>query len=308
MEKVTALGLPNGYRLSNGTVEAIVTTDVGPRIIHYGFCGGENILGEAPDVEVKTDYGVWKARGGHRLWHAPEEMPRTYVPDNDPVECEALGDRSVRLTQPVEVQTGVQKEMRVSLDASGTRLMIEHRLTNRNMQHVTFAPWGLTIMDGEEGGCVILPQEPYRSHDECLQPARTMTLWAYTDLSDPRWTLGKNCIRLRVDPAAAEPQKLGLMNRQGWAAYARKNELFVTRFPFCEGAKYPDGMANCETYTAGAFVEIETLGALQCIMPGQSARHVEEWHLFADVEIGGTDDAVEAALGPLVADTERKHG
>ena len=46
MEKISYLGLPNCYRLSNDKIEAIVTSDVGPRIVRYNFHGAENILGE----------------------------------------------------------------------------------------------------------------------------------------------------------------------------------------------------------------------------------------------------------------------
>ena len=41
----------NGWdciRLSNGIVEVLVTRSVGPRIIRYGFVGGENVLCEIP--------------------------------------------------------------------------------------------------------------------------------------------------------------------------------------------------------------------------------------------------------------------
>ena len=31
-------------KISNGTVEAYVTIDVGPRVIRYAFVGGENVL------------------------------------------------------------------------------------------------------------------------------------------------------------------------------------------------------------------------------------------------------------------------
>ena len=117
MEKVAYFDQPNCYRLSNGTVEAIVTTDIGPRVIRYGFAGGENMLAELPDESVKTEYGVWKPWGGHRLWHAPEAIPRTYVPDNTPIGFQALGDSSARLVQPTEKETGVRKEMTVTLDA-----------------------------------------------------------------------------------------------------------------------------------------------------------------------------------------------
>jgi hypothetical protein len=42
VEKRSHRGWPNTYFLSNGTVELAVLADVGPRVIHYGFAGGEN--------------------------------------------------------------------------------------------------------------------------------------------------------------------------------------------------------------------------------------------------------------------------
>src|SRR5258707_1309849 len=70
VEKVAYLNLPNCYKLSNGTVELIVTTDVGPRINRYSFPGEDNILAEMPDAVVKTELGDWKPLCGHRLWSA----------------------------------------------------------------------------------------------------------------------------------------------------------------------------------------------------------------------------------------------
>src|SRR5262245_37572244 len=105
VEKVAYLNLHNCYKLSNGTVEVIVTTDVGPRIIRYAMAGGENILAELPEASVKTELGEWKPYGGHRLWHAPEAMPRSYSPDNSPIEFKQEGTNAVRLTQPVEPKT-----------------------------------------------------------------------------------------------------------------------------------------------------------------------------------------------------------
>jgi hypothetical protein len=68
VERVAYFGENNCYRFSNGTVELIVTTDIDPRIIRYAFVGEENILGEVPQLALKTDWGLWKPYGGHRLW------------------------------------------------------------------------------------------------------------------------------------------------------------------------------------------------------------------------------------------------
>lgn len=301
IEKVAYFQQPNCYRLSNGTVEVIVTTDIGPRVIRYGFVGGENIFGEVPEATTKTALGDWKPWGGHRLWTAPEEMPRSYSPDNSPIAFEVIGDNSIRLTQPVEPRTGIQKEMIVTLEPRGTTVRVRHRLVNKNLWAVELSPWAMSIMRAD--GLVILPQEPYRSHDDYLLPARPLVLWHYTKLSDPRWTLGDQYLRLKVESGMKESQKVGLANKQGWAAYHHGSTLFVKRFGYDEGSAYPDYGSNNEIYTAGPFVEIETLGPLRTLKPGASSEHDETWFLFRNVSIGATEASLDAALKPLISQT-----
>jgi hypothetical protein len=298
IEKVPCLGQPNCQRLSNGAVEVVVTTDIGPRIIRYALAGGENVLAELPDAVTKTALGDWKAWGGHRLWHAPEGMPRSYAPDNAPVRFDVLGAGKVQLTQPVEAGTGIQKTITVVLEPTGTRLTVTHALANANLWEVELAPWALTIMRG--GGTAIVPQEPRGTHAENLLPVRPMVLWAYTDLTDPRFSIGPKYVRLRSDPGRAEPQKIGLGNKQGWAAYAHGRDLFVKRFTHQAGARYPDHGSNVEIFTAGAFIEVETLGPLTRLAPGEVAEHVERWELHGNVALGDTEDAIAAALAPIV--------
>jgi hypothetical protein len=49
VEKTEYKGWPNCYRVSNGEIELIVTGDVGPRIIRFGFVGGQNLFKEFAD-------------------------------------------------------------------------------------------------------------------------------------------------------------------------------------------------------------------------------------------------------------------
>jgi hypothetical protein len=300
VDKVACAGQPDCDRLSNGTVEVVVPTAFGPRIMRYGFVGQENVLGEAPQAKATTELGEWNARGGHRLWHAPEGSPRSYSPDNAPVEREISGS-TIRLRQAVEPKVGIQKEVAVSLDPTGTHVTVSHVLTNRNLWPAELAPWAMTIMNG--GGTVILPQEPYGDHPHNLLPVRPLVFWAYTDLSDPRFAIGPKYIRLRVMAERSEPQKIGLGNKPGWAAYHRGRTLFIKRFPYHEAARYTDYGSNCEIFVSGSFVEVETLGALQRLDPGASAEHVEHWYLFPDVEIGATEATLDAALRPRLPQT-----
>jgi hypothetical protein len=285
-------------QLSNGTVELVVTTAIGPRIVRYAFVGGENALGEvAPGAApTKTALGDWFLYGGHRIWAAPEAMPRTYAPDNDPVDVKVNGG-TVTLTQPVDA-SGLQKVMTVTLAQTGTGVTVGNRLVNRSYWPLALAPWALTVMNG--GGVVIIPNEPYKSHDEELSPVRAMTAWAYTNLADPRWTLGQKYIRLRVYPSMKESQKIGVANRRGWAAYFRQGLLFVKRYDWIDGATYPDFGVNTETYTSENFVELETLGPMANLEPGQSASHEERWELHKGVDIGTTEQSLDEAMRATV--------
>lgn len=301
MEKITYLDLPNCYRLSNGTAELVFTTDVGPRVIRYSLVGGENVLGECPEASVKTELGEWKPWGGHRLWAAPEASPRSYAPDNAAVEFKFDGELSVRLTSPVEAATGLQKELTVSLEEEGSDVRLRHRVTNRSLWEIEVAPWALTVMRG--GGEAVIPQEPFGAHPEHLLPARRLVLWRYTDLSDPRFNFGRRFLRLRSDARHTEPQKIGVENKRGWAAYHVARLLFVKHFSYEEGAAYPDDGCNNEVFTAGSFIELESLAPLKRLAPGESAEHEERWRLFEDFDAGEDDESFAAAVGALVEET-----
>ncbi len=279
LEKIQYKNLTNCIRLANGEIEIVVTTDVGPRIIFYGFVGGENILGEHFDLKTETALGEFKPYGGHRLWIAPENMPNSYAPDNLPVEYEFDRQKnSVRLVQPIEVVTKTQKEITVTLDERGSGVAVHHKITNCGDKEIELAAWALTIMRG--GGEVLIPNEPFVLYDsETLLPVRNLTVWSYTDLSDSRWSFDREFVRLRVDENKKEPQKIGVLNKQGWAKYQSGNLEFVKRFDFIENAAYPDMNSNTELYTAGSFVEIETLAPLQRLAPDASTEHTEHWQL-----------------------------
>jgi hypothetical protein len=285
-------------QLSNGTVEIVLVTGVGPRIIRYAYVGGENALGEVDSAKptATTAMGDWYLYGGHRIWAAPEAMPRTYAPDNAPVEAKVEG-HTVTLTQPVDA-AGLQKVLVVTLEPTGTGVTVQNTIVNRSHWPLSLSPWALTVMNG--GGVVIIPNEPYKSHDDELAPARALTAWTYTNFADPRWTLGQKYIRLRVDATLKESQKVGVANKRGWAAYLRNGLLLVKRYGWTEGATYPDYGVNTETYTSADFVELETLGPIASLEPGQSTSHEERWQLVKGVDIGTTEESLDAAMKAAV--------
>ena len=279
MEKIQYRDLENCVRLTNGTIEVVVTTGVGPRILAYNFIGGENVLGWHPGAIIHSELGAYHIYGGHRLWAAPEIMPKTYAPDSAPVEYFFdETENSIRLAPPVEPLSQTRKELIVKLEKTGSGVVVNHKITNVGSEETELAAWALTIMRG--GGTCEVPNEsfaPYSS--ETLLPVRNLTVWAYTDLSDERWSFDREFIRLRVDESKPEPQKIGVLNKQGWARYRLPDAVFTKHFDFREGAIYPDMNSNTELYTAGSFVELESLAPLVKLAPGEATEHVERWRL-----------------------------
>ncbi len=293
-------GWPNCYRLANDLVDLVLTTDVGPRIIRFGFLGEENEFKEYAGMLGQTGGREWRIYGGHRLWHAPEVIPRTYHPDNFPLQLEEH-DGFVRLVQPTETSTGIQKEMDLRLSPDVAQVQVTHRLRNRGPWGVELAPWALSVMAA--GGVAIVPLPPRGTHPEFLLPASTITLWAYTDMSDPRWTWGQKYVLLRQDSQAMTPQKAGYVVPDGWVAYARGGRLFVACFDYVDGAPYPDLGCCAETWTDPEMLELETLGPLTRLPPNGEVEHVERWSLFRDVPVPQSDADVDERVLPKVRAT-----
>jgi hypothetical protein len=203
----------------------------------------------------------------------------SYALDNSPVEYKFDEiNNSIHLTQPQEPVTKTQKEIIVTLEKNGSGVSVNHRITNRGEETISLAAWALTIMRG--GGEALIPNEPFAPYSsETLLPVRNLSLWSYTDLSDSRWKLDRDFIRLQTDAEMKKPQKIGVLNRQGWAAYKWKNLQFTKRFDFIEGAIYPDMNSNTELYVAGDFIEVESLAPLTELAPGKSTEYAERWEL-----------------------------
>ncbi len=300
MEKITYHGWPNCVRLANNTIELVVTTDVGPRIIHFGFVGGENEFATVPDQLGQTGGDVWQIYGGHRFWHAPEAQPRTYFPDNAPVTVEAHAG-FVRFIQPPESTTGLQKEIDITLSPSGAQATVTHRLTNHTLWPVELAPWALSVM--APGGTAVLPLPPRGSHAENLLPNTRLILWPYTNMADPRWHWGERYILLRQEPGNAVSQKVGAFVPDGWVGHVRNGRFFCKTFVVQPDAVYPDLDVNVELFTCDFMLEVETLGPLVTLPPGTAVTHTENWFLFSGVPTPTTDADVAAHISPLLQHT-----
>jgi len=298
VEKTEYKGWSNCYRVSNGEIELIVTGDVGPRVIRFGFTGGQNLFKEFPEQLGRTGEDKFQLRGGDRVWKAPEDSVATWAPDNIPLTIQ-ITPAGLIAREPVEPSTNLQKEIEVSMAVSGTAVTVTHRITNRSLFALEFAPWALTMM--AQGGTAISGFPPRGTHPANLEATNPLVMWAYTNLADSRWRFTKKYLTLRQDPNNKEAQKLGMFNRDTWAAYLLNHELFVKKTTADPSRTYPDFGCSFEAFTNNDFLEIETLGPLTKVAPGQTVELVEHWALYRNVSVTNwTDEELDQVLFPLV--------
>lgn len=297
IDKTAYQGWPNCYRMTNGEVELVATSDIGPRVMRYGFVKGQNLFAEFAREMGKSGEKEWKPRGGHRIWIAPETK-ETYALDNGPIKVEAKGDTLI-MTQPVEPETGLEKQIIVKMAAKGTAVEVTHRLRNTRRTAKEFAPWALTMM--APGGLGITGFPPRGSHPKDLLPTNPLVMWAYTDFSDPRWTFTYKYLMLQQDPKNARPMKTSLFNPHTWGAYLLGTDLYLKQYKADPTKTYPDYGSSFETFTNNEFLELETVGPLTKVAGGATAEHVERWSLHKNVKLKAKTDAeLDRVMLPLL--------
>ncbi|MBO4422373.1 MAG: hypothetical protein J5879_02965 [Clostridia bacterium] len=272
--------------IKDGVCEVKVTLDLGPRMVYCGLTGRENVF--FCDLERRTNckkeemekyYGegrFWYLYGGYRLWMAPEYLPVTYYPDNDPVQYVIKGD-TVTFIPPVQKEHELQMLFGVTLRGDG-RITVNNRLINFSKKKKTGSAWTLCAMakDSYTFGLQSVT-------DTGLLPNRTLVLWPYTKLRDRRITLTDRLVSVRQDPDSKSALKIGFNNEAGKIATLTKDgTLFVQRYKTDhDKEKYPDGGCSAEIYSCPDFTEAEALSPCQTVMPGHSLDFSLEWELSA---------------------------
>jgi hypothetical protein len=243
--------------------------------LNLQFQGGGNILADLPDARLECPgVGHFTFWGGHRLWHAPEVPPRTYIPDDDPVKVIEV-EHGVQAVQEVEESTGFQKSMRVRLPDEHV-VVIDHEISNQGLEAVECAPWAITQL--QPGGIAILPLMAGSVDPAGVLPNRSLVLWPYTDINSAylRWGNHYSFVLAELKEGAL---KVGFPNPRGWLAYYLDDLLFIKRAEYNKNEQYYDHRSSSQCYCNLDFLELETLGPRAHLHPGESVSHREVWEI-----------------------------
>jgi Domain of unknown function (DUF4380) len=254
--------------------------------------------------------GSWANVGGSKTWPAPQGWsgddqwpgPPDGVLDSGTWQCtqseHSSGDRTVVMTSSADSRTGLRVERRFDVPASGTSFTQRNRFTNVGDRPVTWSIWEVCQADTSKaynGGILRV------GVDDEAPPVRMLSV-----VGTP--SLGVLIGAERQLPVQPVIGKLGFPNGNRFLGLNRPDgaSLEIT-FDADPDASYPDGGSRVELWMQypipeplaefgglhpqAHLVELEVLGPLTTLPPGQHSELTLRWRLRGPYE--GQHEATE---------------
>ena len=213
--------------------------------------------------------------------------------------AEIIGPRAARLTSAEDPSSGLQLMREFKLDEHSSRLSCTQTMKNISDGTREYCHWGRTLAAGH-GVCLV----PLASKSRFPQGFITydpgpVANFAHED--HPNVKVRDRFLEISGPPPRS---KFGIDSDAGWFAYiTRNNLLYVMQFPVFPERVY----GELEPYTVSiyywekAFCELEPIGPMERLEPGESASFTEVWWLFPydfpreghQVDIGELQDFVQ---------------
>jgi len=280
--RVKFLNYPDCIELRNaaGTV-AVLCHQVGGRVLSYSHKGAESLYLD-PDEAQWTPDGQRKPASAGRFDIGPEYL----IPERPELwsgtwEAEISGPRSARLTSPPSPAAGVRLIREFTLAADSSHLACKQTIENVSAKTQSWCHWGR--MFAVHGGIGVVPLTPGRQrfpNGYIMMRGRDEMLILP---EDPNIRRRGDFIEILAPPR--EP-KLGFDSFAGWFAYQMPNDLaFVKTYQTHPDRLYGEiaGLTISIWYPQAKQIpacELEPIGPMETIAPGEHASFTEHWHLL----------------------------
>lgn len=280
--------------ISTTSVKMIIVTSMGPRIAFWGKPEEDNLLYWQKNCIGREN---WLLLGGHRVWitrPGADESEDAYAEDNEP--CEILEtEQGVRVIGGGHPRYKTQRGIEIQQVNENTLKVISF-LTNQGPMLYSGGVWAPTCINpsgGKEFGIILGNRELSWDLVKIVIPR---TFAGHTsNVNDDQITYTNDFLILR--PKGVESKRM-VMAPHGIIAmsWPSKNLSFMKKSPFNPQGSYPLG-CNLALYVGpdNFMVEMETYGAEQTLLPGETIANHETWRLVNTV-LDWTDPEVVIGL------------
>ena len=294
--------------LTNNYAKALILPRAGGRIIGFEALGREWLWRnpelisksghfiEKPEVaQLSTTLGTWKNWGGDKSWPAPQGWnsrdewagPPDPILDSGPYFAEISKEGlRCRMTSASDPRTGLKIERTIELTPDSPGLLLTTRMTNISTEKRTWACWTITQVAIDEVQGVEVPKVIVE------QNQRFPPVTLFESVGKPIAKLTKNGhYEIHVEDVVG---KLGFPGASGLIELHSSDTLVFRQTFYVDKLKpYPDQNSKVEIWMqfpvrtpieslaglklTAALVELECLGPLEILQPGQSTSLDVRW-------------------------------
>ncbi len=276
--------------VKNNFITLGIIPSIGGRVLQYDLgvdtfmIINDDLLGQLFDPEDNI-YGPWAGSwgyGGYKTWPAPQnDWPGTWPPPpymawgNYEYEVFQTSKDSIVIWMKGETEGYQAPDLRfdryITVYANSTRVKVTTVLFNDATSAQEWAVWDVT--------------QTIVQHEN-LEDYSNFSSYFPAESSNDYWGSGFSISE--VLPGVYQAKFVGSTGKtfavasDGWACYTdeRDRQTYAKVFDIVEGADYSDGGAMVHLYSAGGseYVEVEVLGPLGAISPGDSIVFIEDWY------------------------------
>ena len=277
---VSSYGYSKCVRLSNSSIKVILDPNCGGRVLEYSLNGQNAIY-----LDPEHDGWTYKPGGerigpsGGRCDIGPEMLaPSRFNLWIGKWTAEIIGPRAARLTSVEDESSGVQLIREFRLERNSSHLSFTQTIKNISSETKRYNHWSRTFVEG--GGICIVPLSSWSRFPLGYIYYGPGPVLNYRHDPHPNIRVRDAFLEILGPP----PQrKFGIDSYAGWLGYiAKSNFLFVKRFPTYPERMYGEvaGYTISIWYNEEQMCELEPIGPLETLKPGESASFTEDWWLF----------------------------
>ena len=283
-------GWSNALAIRNSRAELVVVPEIG-RVMRFGLLGSDNVLWNDPSLygkPVNPDAPDWINFGGDKSWPAPEADWGLYTGRRDwhpPPAFDAapndarIDGHDVVLLSPVDPFYGIQVRRRLHLDDREPKLTIATSYERVSGTPSKIGVWVITQFNHPQ--LVVIPK-----------PEKSIFPEGFVSFSEGPWTNVVASHRfIQITRDIARPHKLGCDADE--LLWVGERTMCLVSSPRVHG-EYPDRGASAEVYTnpdPKEYVELEMLGPLSRMKPGDSIGRTSTYMLFPRATTDAMEDA-----------------
>ncbi|MCC4211260.1 hypothetical protein [Leeuwenhoekiella parthenopeia] len=266
--------------LENKNTRVILNPNLGGSVLEYSL-HGKNILFENP----KHDGRIWKGGEerfevpGGRMDVGPEKTTPFRASFFNKWQAKITGKLSATMTSPIDTVLGLKLIREFILDSESSRLTCTQTIENTGNIPQAYAHWSRTLAKG--GGICLIPIAQNKRLPQGYALYRDQQTIDFNPV--PEKNIRKRNGILEILGPTSVP-KFAIESDAGWIAYIHQNDLlFIKTFPVYPDKLYGDMLSNQVSiwYYKNEKCEIEPLGPLEVIKPGQRISFTETWDLLA---------------------------